>query len=352
MTTLTEWHQQLGARLAADNIPLDYGAVRAEWEAALGAVVLLDRSHEGRISLNGRDSQVIVDRMTTNRVKGLTVGSGCATVFTSPTARIIERAEVYQRGADLLLITHPPRRDMMTDLLKRSIFYGDQVTVRDETASTAMLALHGPAVDAALAQVGISVAELGIYSHISTVIDNMPVHILRRPSLVGLHIALVTAAADAAAVHRALLSAGKPVGLMAGGSLLYNALRIRAGIPSLPELGEDYLPLEVGLWSDISFSKGCYTGQEIIARMDSREKLARVLVRLHLQKYVPAPQPVMLNGQQVGTMTSSVTAPDDTVYAMGVVKTLVKVGTPVTINGAEAAIGELLGHQPHWVTTG
>jgi folate-binding protein YgfZ len=352
MVTLTEWHQQLGARLAADGIPLDYGSMRAEWDAALGAAVLLDRSHEGRISLTGRDSQVIVDRMTTNRVKGLAVGSGCATIFTTPTARIIERAEVYQRESDLMLITHPPRREMMAEMLRRNVFYGDQVVIADETASTAMLALHGPAAGAALAQAGVSAAELEVYSHIVAAIDDVPVFVLRRSPLAGSHFAIVMPADQAAQVHRVLLTAGKSLGLLPGGSLLYNALRIRAGVPSLPELSEEYLPLEVGLWPDISFSKGCYTGQEIIARMDSREKLARVLVRLQMPQYVPAPQPILLGGQPVGTMTSSVAAPDGNVYAMGVVRTAVAARSRVEVGSTEAVIGEVLGNQPDWVTLG
>jgi aminomethyltransferase len=64
----------------------------------------------------------------------------------------------------------------------------------------------------------------------------------------------------------------------------HEALRIAAGYPAFPsEIGEDYIPLEAGLWSAVSFAKGCYIGQEIIARMESRGQIARKLVRLHLE---------------------------------------------------------------------
>ncbi|MFQ3673683.1 MAG: hypothetical protein SNJ83_08815, partial [Aggregatilineales bacterium] len=107
--TLAELHRALGATLAPDHIPLHYGDQAREYRAALEAAVLLDRSHEGRLRLAERDALSLINRMSTNRTDALAVGEGCATIFTTPTARIIERVEVLRRAEDVLLLTHPPR---------------------------------------------------------------------------------------------------------------------------------------------------------------------------------------------------------------------------------------------------
>src|SRR5690606_27230476 len=108
-------------------------------------------------------------------------------------------------------------------------------------------------------------------------------------------------------VWTALLAAGADHGLQPAGSLTYNVLRIRAGRPGVGrELSADYLPLEVGLWDEISFNKGCYTGQEIIARMESRSRLAKTIVTLALDALVEAPAPISIDEREVGTLTSSV----------------------------------------------
>ncbi|MCS7061414.1 MAG: hypothetical protein RMN25_09645, partial [Anaerolineae bacterium] len=89
----------------------------------------------------------------------------------------------------------------------------------------------------------------------------------------------------------------------------YEALRIAAGYPAYPaEINEQYIPLEAGLWDAISFDKGCYIGQEIIARMESRGRLAKRLVRLRWAGHDDMPPQagdrLLHDGQEVGVLTS------------------------------------------------
>jgi len=103
----------------------------------------------------------------------------------------------------------------------------------------------------------------------------------------------------------------------------YDYLRIEAGRPRFGrELTLDYIPLEAGLWDDVSFSKGCYTGQEIIARMESRGKLAKRLTRLRPASPVAAGAEIVANGRPGGTITSAADGPAGPV-ALGYVKTAV-----------------------------
>jgi aminomethyltransferase len=113
------------------------------------------------------------------------------------------------------------------------------------------------------------------------------------------------------------------------------------------ELSTDYIPLEIGLWDEVSFSKGCYTGQEIIARMESRHKLAKTIVQLTLDQPVETPAALTLDGREVGALTSCAAAPDGLVYGIGVVKLAAAVrGTVLKAAGAQATILQLAGAQP------
>jgi len=101
----------------------------------------------------------------------------------------------------------------------------------------------------------------------------------------------------------------------------YDYLRIEAGLPRFGrELTLDYIPLEAGLWADVSFSKGCYVGQEIIARMESRGKLAKRLVRLRPDAPLEPGATISAGSRTVGAITSAADGPAGSL-ALGYVKT-------------------------------
>src|SRR5690606_29773695 len=101
----------------------------------------------------------------------------------------------------------------------------------------------------------------------------------------------------------------------------FEYLRIAGGLPRFGrEITPDYIPLETGLWGDVSFNKGCYTGQEVIARMESRGRLARKLVRLRAAGPVEPGTPIELEGRAAGTITSAAAGPEG-VVALGYLKT-------------------------------
>ena len=103
--SLNEGLIEQDAHLAVDGIPLDFGDLAAEYDAALSRAVVMLRSHEGRLELTGRDRLEVMHRMSTNDLNGLAPGQGAPTIFTSPTARILDRATVYHRGERVLVIS-------------------------------------------------------------------------------------------------------------------------------------------------------------------------------------------------------------------------------------------------------
>ena len=352
MSDLAPYHRDMGARLAPDGIPLDYGDLSAEYEAADRAAILLDRSHEGRILVSGDDRLSLINRMSTNDLSALPANDGRATVFTDANARILFRADCTHRPEGLLLISEPGQGPSLANFLRRNIFFGDKAAVSDQSKATAQFALHGARADQIAFALDGRLRDLPAMGSRDCVVAGFSTILSRRKPLSGAHWSLICAADDAAAVHKKLLELGQPLGLRLAGSLVYNILRIRGGRPGGRELSSDYIPLEVGLWDEISFSKGCYTGQEIIARMESRERVAKAMVKVNLSRLVSALAPLYYGGRAVGALTSSVEAPDGDVFALAVVKvSCCQPGTILDFEGgqAQARVADFAGVQPPFI---
>lgn len=352
MSELSRRHLSLGARLAPDGIPLDYGDQAAEYAAAAKGAILLDRSHEGRILLQGRDRLELVNRMSTNDVSGLPLHEGKPTVFVNANARILFRAGCFNGPRGLLLISEPGQGDALANYLRRSVFFGDQVTVKDISAETAHFALHGATADSIIESLAPAAQSMPALGLVEVESDVGKLTIARRKSICGGHWIVITDRDAGARVHHLLLQRGAAAGLAAAGSLTFNCLRIRGGRPAGLELSTDYIPLEVGLWDEISFSKGCYTGQEIIARMESRGRLAKTLVKLALSSMAPAPAPIYAQGKPAGALTSSVQAPDGCIHALAVLKVgSAQPNTDLTVGarGISAKVVDFAGAQPPFI---
>lgn len=349
---LRDLHLKNGAHLAGDGIPLHYGNAFVEYHAALNSAILLDRSHEGRIRLTGQDRFELLNRMSTNKTTDMQPGEGRATIFLNANGRVIDRIEAYNRPDHLLIITEPGQGAPMRDFLQRNIFFNDDVQLEDLTLQTAQFALHGANADAILRALGAKVEAVASAHSAEMTIAEAPVVIARRKTVVDAHWAIVVPVAQAAAVYEAIQRRGAGHNLVLAGSLTYNTLRIRAGLPARGELYANYIPLELGLWDEVHFAKGCYTGQEIIARMESRAKLAKTIVALKMTQFVEAPAPVLDAGREVGKMTSSVKAPTGDIFTIAILKTqATRIGTALTVGEANvpATVDRLLGEQPDYL---
>jgi aminomethyltransferase len=306
-----------GAAFAPDSIPLHFGDQAAEYRAALDEAVLLDRSHEARLAMAGRTAIDLLHRISTNDLTAIPVGAGRPTVLVNANARILDRIEVFQRGADLLVLGEPGRGNPLRAYLQRNIFFGDDVQLKDLSAEAHQFDLHGPKAGAVIGRTVPEAVSLEVMQGNRAVIAGAEVYIVRRKPVSEQRWTVLTPTEHAAEVWGTLTETG----VRPAGSLIYNVLRVRAGLPSIGrELSDQFIPLEVGLWDEVSFTKGCYTGQEIIARMESRNRLAKTIVMLQPAAAVSTPAVIYAEGRQVGQLTSSVTAPDGELFALGVVK--------------------------------
>jgi len=347
---LQELYQQSGATVATDGIPLHFGDQQAEYEAALNAAVLMDRSHEGRLETSGRDRLEIIQRISTNDVTHMASGEGRPTILTSPTGRIIDRLVAYNHGEKALVTTEPGRGQAVREYLQRQIFFNDDMRIQDLGESTKQFTLHGPKAEAIVQLFASDAGKQPYLECVNASVTGTEVIFLKRKPLVGTQWTIIIPNEKAVEVWQTLLKEGNKLGLMPAGSLTFNVLRIQSGRPGVGrELSTDFIPLEAGLWDEVSFKKGCYTGQEIIARMESRNKLAKTMVTLKLSEMIESPAPLRLDGKEIGTLTSSVITPRGEAIGIGFVKVpAAEPGQAFTIGDkpVRAEILTLAGAQP------
>lgn len=281
--------------------------------------------------LTGQTRLELVNRMSTQAVTGLKSGEGAATVLTTDIGRIIDRVILYATSDSVYVLTGDGHAAALARYFMRNIFFNDDVRVQDITAETAVFGVYGPRAAEMLAAAGFAEVDFPLHHWRQSEIGGATAYIHRADPVTDDSYLVTASATDREAVWGALSAAG----LVPIDEPSYDYLRIEAGLPRFGrELSLHYIPLETGLWDDVSFSKGCYTGQEIIARMESRGKLAKRLVGLRPGAPVEAGAEITAGGRSVGTITSAADGPAG-LLALGYVK------TAALSEGAELAVGDI-----------
>ena len=299
---------QAVATIAGVERPAHYGAPAAEYEAGRHAVALLDRVEMAALRLSGATRVDFIQRQTTNDVKALRPGQATITVLTNPQARILDTLTVLARPDDFVILNGPPLRERLVRHLRGLIFFMDQVTVTDLNPETHQLELLGPQAPACLAAASgePDIADLARFQWREISLGDYPVTVVRLPGPgADAWRVLAPAAGWTAVWDRLVAAAAQPIGWEA-----YDLLRVEAGLPAPGvEMTDAVTPLEAGLLAYISQSKGCYTGQEIIARQITYDKVTRHLRGLLLADAVPPGASLEADGRSIGTVSSSIHSP-------------------------------------------
>ncbi|HRO91299.1 MAG TPA: glycine cleavage system protein T, partial [Promineifilum sp.] len=242
------------------------------YEAAHSAAVVVHHAERGMIHLTGNTRLDLINRMSTQAVGKLQSGEGAATVLTTNIGRIIDRPILYATSDSAYLLTGEGHAPALTRFFMRNIFFNDDVQVRDISGETVVLGVYGPRAAEMLVAVGFAEVDIPLHHWRRGEIGGAQAYIHRTDPIAGGGCFVIATAADREALLATLSAAGLPL----IDDATYDYLRIEAGLPRFGhELTLDYIPLEANLWADVSFNKGCYVGQEIIARMESRGKLAK-----------------------------------------------------------------------------
>lgn len=340
--SLHDAHAALGARFVQQNdvdVPDDYGDWQAEHQAVRQSAGLIDLSDVGRLRGSGPDISQVLHGVVTNEVKNLPAGEGCLAALLNDVGRT-QTLLVVLRTDDGFLIETPPGLAEKSRALIDYYIITEDAAVEDETTATGLLSLQGPAARELLMRaIGTSLpaVERPAFTHTTADLQGEPLRVVRRTRSGEDGYDLWIAGGGLSTVWTALCDAGaRPVGRAA-----LDVLRVEASIPRFGvDLGDDTIPLEAGLDEAISENKGCYLGQEIIARITNLSKPVRLLTGLLPSSAAQAGDKVRCGDKEVGWVTSAVDSPTlQRRLALAYVRTDVLArGEPVTVDGAPATV--------------
>ncbi len=275
-----------------------------EYRALRAGCGLVDRSSVGRLEILGADRQRFLNAYVTCEVKGLAAGEGAYGFFTNPQGRILSDLVVLAHEDRLWVQLPPGLEEAMANHLRKYIL-ADRVEVR--SLEDVPLSLVGPQAVASLGAAG--AAELpppGEWRHVRSAVHGFEVDLQRTGGLGAEAYTLWVPAADAPHLVEHLLAdpAVEPIGAEA-----MEVLRAEAGIPRFgQDFGPDNFPQETGMEGAVSFTKGCYLGQEVVARIHYRGGVQKTLRGLAFAAGA-APRPgaqLSFEGREVGTATTVV----------------------------------------------
>lgn len=288
----------------------------AGYDAAREGVAFRRVPDPGWLVIAGEDRADFVQRQTTNDVRRLGPGGALPTVLTSATARVLDVWRLVMDGAAIGVITLPGRGAATAHYLQRRIFFMDKVTVTDASDSLAQIDVIGPGAADALAALGLpqapapdAVAEIAGLGE--------TVRAIGQSGALGLGWRLLVPRVALGALENRLAEAGaRPLTASA-----YEVVRVEAGLPAAGrELTDAYTPLEIGLRAAVHDAKGCYTGQEVIARQINYDKITRQMAGLRLDAPVSPGVAVQVEGRGAGEVTSAVVSPRFGPIALAVIK--------------------------------
>jgi len=283
---------------------VDLDVAAAEYRAVRTGCGLVDRSDDGVLEVTGRDRASFLHALLSNDVKGLAPGQGCAATLLDIHGKVQVVLLVWALDDRILLVTPPGRAPATLEALDHYLF-SEKAVLEDTTGSLALLMLAGPAAPALAERLAGARAPETAWSHVTGAFNGTPVRIVRGGGETGevevWLVAPVAAGTELASAARA--GGARPVGPAA-----LESLRIEAGTARYPEdIGPQVLLPEVPFQHLLSYTKGCYPGQEVVVRIRDRGHVNRHLRGLVLDgDRVPEAGSEVLAGDTVaGAVTSA-----------------------------------------------
>jgi folate-binding protein YgfZ len=270
--------------------------------------------NSGLLQLKGEDRIRFLHNQTTNNIQFLKSGQNCYTVFVNSTGRTLDLVTAYILEEAIWIKVSANRRQFLFNWMDRFLFPMDKVELADISEQYVLVNLLGKESDNFLQKLGFTLPEanhqsLATFKGSSFYIAqgnelNLPGYTLIIPS-------------DQLTIFQDLLQGQGGIKIS---DRVWEHLRITQGRPAPEqELTEDYNPLEAGLWKAISFEKGCYIGQETIARLNTYKGVKQRLWGINLSESVEVGTLITLEGEKVGILTSFTDL--DSPFGLGYVRT-------------------------------
>ena len=328
-TSLYEIHHALGATFTESyedwQLVGHFTDPDQEHRAVRQDVGVIDLSHHGRLGLTGADRAAYLHRIISNDVEGLSVGEGNYATILTNRGKIIADMKVYVFEESIGIETNAETTSILYQELDKYLI-ADDVTIEDFTERTGAVGVHGPKSAELLQDVfGFDVGSLLEYHSIIHEIDGQRIICVRANETGEVGYNLCTASESMEWLWDTILTKGRTFGTEPVGLTALNSLRIEAGIPQYgAELDDSVFPGEAELEQAISFEKGCYIGQEIVARMKYRGHPNRLLRGFEIASDIPPQSGDRLfdEDKEIGWITSAVVSPTlGKTIGMGYVRT-------------------------------
>ncbi|MBI4115261.1 MAG: aminomethyl transferase family protein [Candidatus Omnitrophica bacterium] len=327
---LADFWENIGATLKKEReweIPSLFKDFASECQAVRKDVGFLDLSFRGKIEVTGRDRVSFLHSLLTNDIKSLGLGGGCYAALLNAQGKILGDMSVYVFANSILLEMEGGLEKKILGHLQK-LHVTEDIELRDVTSQWILLSLQGPKSEALVGSlIHGPVMVNQEFHHTNFSILETPATLIRR-SLTGekgFH--LVIPKEKGEPIAKRILEVGRLYGLRPVGSVAYEILRIEAGIPRYGvDMDETVIFSETGLEKiSASETKGCYPGQEVVARIKTYGGLNRKLVGLVFEKSdLPRTGDKVLSGdQEIGQVTSACHSPS---LGKGIALTYLKKG--------------------------
>jgi len=309
----------------------------SEYRTVTEASGLLDRSERGKLALTGPDAKSFLQGQVTNDVEALAPGEGCYAAFLTPKGKMMGDLRILDAGDELLLDTKRTALQELFNMIRR-FSIGFDVELHKRTLERGLLSLLGPESEAVAGSGsggGSGGGGLGEAEHSNAVLTVGGIE--ARAIRTDLGIDLLCDAADVDGLRAAL-------GVVAVSDAVAECLRVESGRPRYGvDLDDSVIPQEAGLNERaVSFTKGCYVGQETVARLHYRGKPNRHLRGLRLSEPASTGDELTFEGRPVGRVGSVALSPRFGPIALALVRREAPVGSAVAVgDGARGEVVEL-----------
>jgi folate-binding protein YgfZ len=299
------------------------------YAAMTEAVALVDRAESGKLALTGPEAKAFLNGQVSNDIEALTPGSGCYAALLTHKGKMLADLRVIDTSEELLLLCERPALQALFDALRR-FKVGFDCELHKRTLERGLLSLIGPTADELTGTV--PSAE---HANVAAEIGGAPVRLVRT----DLGIDVVCDSADTDRVRAALLD----LGAVQIDEAAADVLRIEHGRPRYGvDLDDSVIPQEAGLNDRaVSFTKGCYVGQETVARLHWRGKPNRHLRGLRLGEEVQPGTELRLGEREVGRLTSIADSPRFGTVGLAIVRREAQPGDVLDAGGVRAEVVDL-----------
>jgi len=296
-----EWHKNRGAEFEdffGVEVPSSYGNVEQEYWALRKNAAVRDVSFFGKVKISGKDAQNFLHRMISNDVQSLQPGKGVWSLFLDIKGHVQGDFKLYRFQDFMIMILQRHALEKVVKGLDRYVI-SEQLKMIDVSDESGLFQIFGPNAAAVLQSKGVQSLPADELSFQAASINGIETQIIR----MGVGYSILVPAASATELLNFLDL--QPIGQRA-----FNIFRIETGLPVLGlDFDDTNLPQESRLDKAISFNKGCYLGQEVIARLDAQGHVNKILIGLESEAELKPHQKLYFGEKEVGRITSAAYSP-------------------------------------------